>query len=200
MSEVTISSGSAAWKEKQMLTFMRSRNVLIANLSFFLLWFMGCAAMTGKPSLVDFDTVSPQLELTSQQKTEIEPKVKEIKAIVEEYESERDELIAEVAEQRETWQGTSASTGEEREERRQRFRNSPLRRKFQQLRSKREKNQKRIDALVASIRETLTDEQNQKLGTEIQLPVLESEQREGRGGGQMGERRGGQRRRRNQEE
>lgn len=165
--------------------FREIKTSVIIGTSLCLLWLMACAT-TGKPSLVNFKVMSTHLALTTQQRTEIEPKVKEIKTIVDEYESERDALRAELAEQREqrrqssAQSGTSTLTDEEREERRQRFRNSPTGQRFQQLRTKREKSQKRIDVLIAQINETLTDEQRQKFETEIQVPVLESEQRERR--------------------
>jgi hypothetical protein len=143
----------------------------------------GCAA-----KLIDLDKSLPKLNLTEEQREVVEPKMKAIKDMVDEYDAEKEQLEEELSDMRGSMGGGREAGGGG---------GSGLREKLQEFRNKRETYLSAINVHIEDIKAVLDEEQlaafERMKMPEMEMP--EMPQRGGRGGmgggGRGGGRRGG---------
>ena len=145
----------------------------------------GCAA-----KLIDLDKSIPTLNLTEEQREVIEPKMKAIKDMVDEYNAEKEQLEEELSDMRGGMMGGGREPGGRG--------GSGFREKLQEFRNKRETYLSAINVYIEDIKAVLNEEQLAAF-EKMKMPELEMPempQPGGRGGmrGGMGGRGGGGRR------
>jgi len=153
----------------------------------FILFMSACAA-----KLVDLDKSLPKMGLTEEQREVVEPKMKAIKDMVDEYDAEKEQLEEELSDMRGgmTGGGRGGTMGGG---------GSGLREKLQEFRSMRETYLSAINTHIEDIKAVLNEDQlaafEKMKMPELEMPEMPMRRSGGRGGGRggMGGRGGGRR-------
>jgi len=162
---------------KHTMNFIVSSCVL-----FSIVFFMSAC---GSTKLIEIEKTSNFLNLSEEQLQVVQPKVEEIKTVVDKFNAEKEEFETEIEEMRNSRKGGGFGGGQGGR--------GPggLRGKLDELSKKQVKSQRQIKTLVAEIKAVLDEEQLKKFD-KIKLPELKMpEVGGGRRGGRMGGGKGG---------